>query len=556
MTMSVSMAVDKLSNVVLLFDNPSWSGVATIPSTLIRNLTALSSTIAYSASYGDDNVTVLTSRYAPTTNGLIQGLLYVPDLDYADPCASQMRDYVPDTAVRQRNLPPTNLNLIAIFPWVTETCTQRYLESARQDPLRAVIVYGPHQTSARPPPVSSPAWQLNDGGRWKTENHFPIFAVSALVGQDMVQKLSLYSGNVTEVPYGENITDLYDPDPDAYVRMWTEISVSSTSRVPSFWVFILAFVGLVLLIILLASFFMHLVQARRRRVLRRRVINGEVNLEVMGIERLTVPAQHIQTFPLYTYHYEPDDHTPPHSPVFPATMHPPPPSEARSSSSSKPPTETVAPSITDSRTLPASEITTKTCLTGSTAATDYQPLCLICLHHFKNRSTVIRELACGHIYHPDCIDEFLGQVSSLCPLCKACMLPKGYCPRITNSMVRRELALHRLRGRIVVFDDMSLESPHETTPRWRSALGKRWWKTRASRTPTPSSASTEPRGHTAFLQIDAASQTDLQRLGSEPLGPEVARARMRELAGSDITDSDGNPSTCGRLRTGVFPGFR
>lgn len=55
-----------------------------------------------------------------------------------------------------------------------------------------------------------------------------------------------------------------------------------------------------------------------------------------------------------------------------------------------------------------------------------QPTCAICLDDFVPASTTVRELPCGHIYHPRCIDLCLTQTSSLCPLCKKCVLPPDY----------------------------------------------------------------------------------------------------------------------------------
>jgi hypothetical protein len=91
-------------------------------------------------------------------------------------------------------------------------------------------------------------------------------------------------------------------------------------------------------------------------------------------------------------------------------------------------------------------------------ATNYQPNCHICLVTFEHRLSIIRELPCGHIYHPECIDEFLTENSSLCPMCKQCMLPRGYSPKITNGMVRRERALRRLRARVEISPDSPMEN--------------------------------------------------------------------------------------------------
>jgi hypothetical protein len=153
--------------------------------------------------------------------------------------------------------------------------------------------------------------------------------------------------------------------------------------------------------------------------LRRRVMNGEVNLEALGIKRLTIPLYHIQTFPLFTYNYNPPILSPPTSPR-----------------SIKSPSRTSF----DSGPLSASHHR------GTRSdRLDYQPTCQICLAEFQSKVTIIRELPCGHIFHPECIDQFLSEMSSLCPLCKASMYPRGHCPKITNSMVRRELGTRRLR---------------------------------------------------------------------------------------------------------------
>lgn len=81
-----------------------------------------------------------------------------------------------------------------------------------------------------------------------------------------------------------------------------------------------------------------------------------------------------------------------------------------------------------------------------------QTSCAICLDDYESNSTVIRELPCLHIYHPDCIDSFLRNRSSLCPLCKQSVLPKGYIPPdtlLTTATVMRERRLrqrHEYRG--------------------------------------------------------------------------------------------------------------
>jgi hypothetical protein len=128
----------------------------------------------------------------------------------------------------------------------------------------------------------------------------------------------------------------------------------------------------------------------------------------------------------------------------------------------------IAPACRAARSATVSELGPNSPFTASTTATNYQPTCEICLEPYKNRETIIRELPCGHIFHPECIDEFLHGVSSLCPICKASMLPEGYCPKITNDMVRRERAIRLLRGRIEIEDDDNEgSSSGRSHRRWR-----------------------------------------------------------------------------------------
>ena len=44
--------------------------------------------------------------------------------------------------------------------------------------------------------------------------------------------------------------------------------------------------------------------------------------------------------------------------------------------------------------------------------------CAICVDEFVNGDS-IKTLQCGHIFHVNCIDEWLGKYSSVCPLCKS-----------------------------------------------------------------------------------------------------------------------------------------
>lgn len=567
-----------------MFSNPSWKGVGTVSSTVIKNITAVSvrwpspthdescltrkqSNLAYSARFAG-NTTVLSTRYA--TDGIIGGLLYVPDLPWGSTCILETAPHVPLSAVRQVNLPPTNYHLIAIAPWVNERCASAYLASARTAPVRAVLFYLPGTASAPPPPADSDEWHINDSADWMSQTAYPVFAVSGMAGDIMMQHLSLYSGNMTEVPFGHDISERFLADPEDYLRIWTELDISTSPMTFATWVYALIIIGVLLVVITTTSFLMHFVQASRRAGLRRRVMRGEVNLEAMGIKHLTVPLGQIQKFPLYTYHYEPATASPPLSP--------------RSAMSARTRSGTHSLRQTESGTAPraarhstASELGLDGPFAASTAAIDYQPRCEICLEPHENRVSIIRELSCGHIFHPECIDEFLHEVSSLCPICKASMLPKGYCPKVTNAMVRRERAIRRLRGRVDAMDDS--EGPEDGQP-------QSWWEATKSRlfgvkSGSVSSTSTELQETQPKPKKPPPQRRRSQARPSRPeeiidsrgAATALARERMRELAGMEPDDGEAGMTRCTsalyrfmicfypdnltgqRMRARIFPGF-
>ncbi|EPY49501.1 ubiquitin-protein ligase E3 [Schizosaccharomyces cryophilus OY26] len=52
-----------------------------------------------------------------------------------------------------------------------------------------------------------------------------------------------------------------------------------------------------------------------------------------------------------------------------------------------------------------------------------QTECSVCLSNYSEDHSLYRELPCLHIYHPNCIDPYLLNISDKCPLCKQSVLP-------------------------------------------------------------------------------------------------------------------------------------
>lgn len=432
------MSLSEIRNVVLLFSNPLFNGEDSLPTTVIRNITAIASQLAFESQIST-NLTTLTTTNAETLNGVIQGLLYVPTIASGNSCAEDQYDPsigLPRNVTRRSNLPPTNYKLIALAPWFSKECTQAYLQAARYDPVKAFIFYKPNNSTNKPQDVDEPIWDLDDGGAWVQQNKFPIFAIPGREGKKLVRKLAQYSGSIDDIPFGDDIVDAFGPNPRDYVRIWTELSMHDTKSMPALWTFFVIVIGALLFIIFCVSIFMHLLQRQRRKSLALRVKRGDVDLEAMGIARVMVPEEHIKSFPLYTYQSESERMNGPSTP-----------GSIRSSRQPTNADRSISSVVSISGRSSRSSLAGSEC---STIATNYQPQCQICLESFKNRVSVIRQLPCYHIFHPECIDEFLTRNSSLCPICQHCMLPEGYCPKITNAMVRRERAMRRLRGTVDV----------------------------------------------------------------------------------------------------------
>jgi hypothetical protein len=394
--------------------------------------------------------------------------------------------------------------------------------------------------SAQPPPISSPVWSLNDGGAWRSENTFPIYATPLDVGSQLMYQLSLYSGNMTQVPYGHEISEMANTDPRDYVRMYTQINLSSVHRL---WEFALIVVGILLLMLASTSATMHLVQRSRRNALRRRIINREVDLEALGIKRLTVPQEVIDKCPLFTYNCE-DENLPPLSASWGIRTHT---TVAEPDNSTGPSQSAETPGTPETKDVlrspePRLSATDEIASGRSSLAHTFlpysQPTCPICLDDFKSGITPIRELPCGHIFHPECIDPFLANNSSLCPMCKKSVLPSGYCPTpITNSIVRRERNLRRLRSRVTVNEDGGVESPETRLQHFGSDFRSFFQRSPTTRH-VPGTLAPIPLRPQPALTADATTlNARVSVLGNEtaPGGDQlsrwqVAQRRIQELA--------------------------
>ena len=395
----------------------------------------------------------------------------MPTLSPSDPCVNASSQYVPSKAVRLQDLPPIQYQYVAFAPWFSPVCTQSYLAAAHG--ISAFLFYAPSQNnSATPPPPNDQLWNLGDGGRWKSKNKYPVYAISGADGASLMQQLAQYSGKMSEVKNGNVLVQEFDPTD--YIRLYATFNTDGSSNLPTLWAFLLIVLGIVLLLVGLTSFSMHYIQRRNRLDLQRRVQNGEVDIESLGIKRPCLTQTDIDSLPLIPY--------------IPNEKKPPLPLD---------------PSITTTTTTTTSTYNPNAPTPPTTAASpqDYnQPTCPICLDDYIPNETPVRCLPCHHIFHPDCIGpHLLTRVD--CPMCKQLVSsslfppctpgsgdPGRACPPITNAMVRRERQERRRQEQRANPSPVSrwetiqgrFSLPLGNTPLVRTRTGRRMTRSRPS----------------------------------------------------------------------------
>jgi len=390
-----------------------------------------------------------------------------------------------------------------------------------------------------------------------------------MTGGVIMEQLALYSGNLSSVPNGGELAKEFD-DRD-YVRLQAAIATDYGSQLPSLWVFLVIVLAILIVAVCVTSLAMHIIQRRRRSDLRRRVLEGQVDLEALGVKRLHVSQEVLDKLPTYTYGAGAIGDPEKAAPQPPA------------------PVQGLAPSSTNleiGAKLPALARRSSAPTTPSEAfSSSSQPTCPICLDDFEVNETQVRELPCRHIFHPDCVDTFLLNNSSLCPMCKQTVLPVGECPvAITNQMVRRERHINRVQARGVQ-PGADQQSVTAASPAFRSpvsrafgSLGSRIGGTIAGRRvfSAPERTRTRPPDIEMATTTDTAQVTDTavsQQPASIPPPPstdpdcaptrnrrEWARQRALALLGTRhapaVVDEETTRPRWRRTLDKVFPGFR
>jgi len=171
---------------------------------------------------------ILTLWLGPAQRGDdISGLAYVPSIDHSDSC---YHGHVPENATQFDDLPRLNYDLIGYAPWISKSCSQRFLDSAAADKgnTRAVVFYTVTSGNqfAVMPTHEDPMWDIGPHSY-----QFPIYAINGVDGEPLMEKIAKYSRNITDIWDSPGLRDTYDIGD--YARVYIEVDTGMLGVVSS-----------------------------------------------------------------------------------------------------------------------------------------------------------------------------------------------------------------------------------------------------------------------------------------------------------------------------------
>lgn len=182
---------------------------------------------------------------------------------------------------------PQYSTLIALAPFVDSRCGRAFADQATFDKARVLIFINDRN-------VNSSTMLSAPSGVGALS--YSMISTSLTTGTNILYQMAKYRSNDTSSVPGTNMNNVIK-------RIGLEIATQSGNGLPKLWISVLGVLAGVLVLFILISLFLNLVQLRRRRDLRRRIATGQVNLEALGVRKLTVPLSILATLPIRTYKY-------------------------------------------------------------------------------------------------------------------------------------------------------------------------------------------------------------------------------------------------------------
>ncbi|KAJ5363919.1 uncharacterized protein N7496_009632 [Penicillium cataractarum] len=382
----------------------------------------------------------------------VSGLLFVPTLAEDDPCSEIASIYVPKNVTRYEDVLAFGYPAIGIAPWISVECTNSYLVASREAKAEAMIFYQPSTNETGiPPPASDICWNLNDNDRWKQDNPYPVYAIPGPAATTLMRELAWFSDGKTNRSHDDSYPSFQKRDSN--VRLFTVIANGEppqypifiltqyltlrtkerqTDSTPSLWSIVLITLGSIFGLSLIVYIVWLTLQRRGLLQPARLGAHPQENVEAIPMTRATtvhVPREILEQLPLYTY-------AGPRSPSVASLVKEEVEADVAeidpSGQSPEPPTEEIHQELPrDAERVVGIRRPAPAVISGGVVASrnpyrlsHTQNMCAICLDAFVIGSTRVRELPCGHVFDPECVDPWL-LTNGECPLCKMSILASG-----------------------------------------------------------------------------------------------------------------------------------
>ncbi|KAL3432997.1 hypothetical protein BDV09DRAFT_172827 [Aspergillus tetrazonus] len=430
----------------------------------------------------DGNIQTLSAQHTPK-DGPIEGLLFVPSLNSHDPCNNTTAPFIPANVTRHQDVTSFGYHTIGLAPWITSNCSQSFLDAARRAGTEALMFFLPASDDTKPPPADDSTWLLHGDSSWESENMYPVYAIPGPAGIALMKQLSWYSNNRTLPQEQSNEFVALSETESWKVQLFSVIDLEKHGRkTPTIWGFLLAILGTILVICLILLLLYQLLQRRRREILQRQLEASAVDHQPYDLRPFRVPREFLARLPLYVYpgldgsdshssHLDPgscdsrgradvvegaatermqakkeDAEAEAHTTKYGSYVR----AEETTDAEQGPKTANAGSGNIPLQLCPYRPFSPTTAHSGFCCPRHIkrlshpQTLCAICLDDFIPASSTVRELPCGHIYHPECIDISLTQSSSLCPLCKKSVLEPGCFPISIPDAVYERVSMRGL----------------------------------------------------------------------------------------------------------------
>lgn len=131
---------------------------------------------------------------------------------------------IPANATHKDDLPDAVYDLVAFAPWLSKECSTLFLKAAQVDStVVKAFIFFLNDRKMKIPDASDAFWN----GVPFHHFEFPIYAISGDYGVPLLEKVSEYSGNMSEVWEVKNLTSYYDPMD--YARVYMEVDTGMRS---------------------------------------------------------------------------------------------------------------------------------------------------------------------------------------------------------------------------------------------------------------------------------------------------------------------------------------